>query len=106
MLSTINYLHTHQIIYRDIKPENIVLANEDDLDSLKLIDFGTAERIDSNRIFNIPLGTIYYVAPEVLRRSYSTEADVWSCGIVFYLMLCGYPPFNGDDDFQIVSSIL
>jgi calcium-dependent protein kinase len=66
---------------------------------LKLIDFGTAEITDPSRVFQIPLGTIYYIAPEVLRRNYDKRADIWSCGVIFYLMLCGYPPFNGDNDF-------
>ena len=71
-----------------------------------MIDFGAAEKIDPSRMFQIPFGTVYYVAPEVLRRSYDHRADIWSCGIIFYTMLCGYPPFNGETDFEIVEAIL
>lgn len=106
LLTTVNYMHSHNIIHRDIKPENIMLAKENDLESLKMIDFGTAAEFDTGKIFQIPQGTIYYIAPEVLRRSYDCKADVWSCGVIFYMMLCGYPPFNGDSDLEIVQNIL
>ena len=52
------------------------------------------------------LGTAYYIAPEVLRGSYDKKCDVWSCGVILYILLCGYPPFNGDNDKQIFSKIL
>lgn len=71
-----------------------------------MIDFGTAEITDPSWIFSIPLGTIYYIAPEVLRRNYDRRADIWSCGVIFYLMICGYPPFNGSNDYEIINAIL
>jgi len=54
---------------------------------------------------NARLGTAYYIAPEVLDQNYNEKCDVWSCGIILYILLCGYPPFNGDNDNQIFEKI-
>ena len=52
------------------------------------------------------MGTCYYIAPEVIRRSYDSKADVWSCGIILYILIAGYPPFNGNNDMEIYKNIL
>ncbi len=67
-MSAVNYLHKHNIIHRDLKPENILLAKKKDIKSLKLIDFGTSTFFKAGDMFNVPLGTVYYIAPEVIRR--------------------------------------
>lgn len=65
---------------------------------MKLIDFGAAEKSDPYTVFNIPFGTAYYIAPEILRKKYDIRADIWSCGIILYLLLTGKVPFNGMND--------
>jgi calcium-dependent protein kinase len=64
---------------------------------VKLIDFGTSALIANDKIrLHKKVGTAYYVAPEVLQGEYGPECDVWSCGVLMYLLLCGYPPFRGE----------
>lgn len=106
LISSLNYLHKRRIIHRDLKPENLMLSKKDDILSIKLIDFGTSTSFKEKDLFNIPLGTVYYVAPEVIRRSYDHKADIWSCGIILYILMCGYPPFNGSSDLDIYKNIL
>ena len=72
-----------------------MLARSKDIHSIRRMDFGTSTSFKEKDLFNIPLGTVYYVAPEVIRRSYDHKADLRSCGIILYILLCGYPPFNG-----------
>lgn len=106
LLSAVHYLHKKNIVHRDLKPENLLLAQKGDPSLIKLIDFGTSKRFNKGEIFKVPLGTCYYVAPEVIKRQYDSKADVWSCGIIMYILLCGYPPFNGNSDLQIFKAIL
>ncbi len=98
--SAVAYLHdkTPPILHRDLKPENLMLAKKNDPSLIKLIDFGTSKKFNSGEVFQNPLGTCYYIAPEVIRRQYDNKADIWSCGIIMYILLFGYPPFNGNSD--------
>lgn len=89
-----------------MKPENLLLSRKNDPTNIKLIDFGTSKRFHDGDVFSIPLGTCYYIAPEVIRRKYDSKADIWSCGIILYIMLAGYPPFNGNKDLEIFKAIL
>ena len=73
----------------------------------KLIDFGLSKRYqDSGDKMQTVVGTPYYVAPEVLKGNYHKECDVWSLGVILYVFLCGYPPFEGDNNTQIFKNIM
>lgn len=104
MLSAVNYIHTNNIVHRDLKPENILLDTAKN-NIIKIIDWGTARFFEKNKKMNKVSGTPYYIAPEVLFEKYDEKCDVWSCGIIMYILLCGYPPFNGDNDNEILSKI-
>ena len=97
LINALFYLHSQNIAHRDIKIDNILL---DQNKNLKLIDFGLSTKYQENKLLDQPCGTIVYSAPEVLEGKlyHGMLADVWSCGIVLYGMLCGYLPFSEDDD--------
>jgi calcium-dependent protein kinase len=106
ILSAIVYCHQHNICHRDLKPENLLLE-EDNIDSnIKVIDFGTSKWFNKNERMKEKYGTPYYIAPEVLRKDYNEKCDVWSCGIILYIMLSGYPPFGGKNNDQIMKKVL
>jgi serine/threonine protein kinase len=96
LLTALKLLDEVGVAHRDIKPENILLPSADDPTEIKLADFGLAGmRTTSEPFFTARCGTPLYVAPEVLAKScrYDTKADVWSAGVVLFLLLSGYPPF-------------
>ena len=99
-------MHSNSICHRDIKPENFLLYKEDDDSHIKLIDIGLAKRVIPNEVMNKPNGTPYYIAPEVLKGSYTTQCDVWSMGVIMYIMLCGKPPFGGKANKDIINNVL
>ncbi len=105
LLKGINYCHEKKICHRDIKPENLLLLKEDEIDSIKIIDFGLSKDFGKKREMSKKVGTAYYVAPEVLRGNYNPLCDVWSAGIILYILLSGDPPFNGRSDHEIYSKI-
>lgn len=109
IMSAILYCHNNNIVHRDLKPENILLADENnqfDTLNIKLIDFGTSAIAAKDRKLKGCFGTPYYIAPEILRKeAYSSKCDVWSVGVIFYILLCGYPPFNGEDDEEIMKKV-
>lgn len=98
VLSCINYCHSAKIVHRDLKPENILLEQNKEFDQIKIIDFGTSLVYDPNKKLDEKLGTPYYIAPEVLGKSYGSKCDIWSIGVIVYILLSGIPPFNGKDD--------
>lgn len=93
--SALEYLHDLDIVHRDLKPENLLLTDKTDNYTVKIIDFGLAKK--SKDMMSMPCGTPGYVAPEILkRRKYHKEVDIWSLGVITYILLCGFPPFHDD----------
>jgi calcium-dependent protein kinase len=100
----LGYLHTKKIVHRDLKPENILLDTKKQ-NIIKIIDWGTARFFEKNKKMNRISGTPYYIAPEVLNEKYDEKCDIWSCGVIMYILLCGYPPFNAESDQEILNKI-
>lgn len=106
ILHALAYCHELQIVHRDLKPENFLFVSDDDDAPIKIIDFGLSRHETSGSgIMRTKVGTPYYVAPEVLNKKYTKSCDVWSIGVITYILLCGYPPFYGDSDHQIFDSV-
>ena len=76
-----------------------------DFDQIKIIDFGTSLVYDSAKSLDEKLGTPYYIAPEVLNKKYNEKCDIWSCGVITYIILSGMPPFNGQSDQEIMKKV-
>ncbi|KAL5537462.1 hypothetical protein UlMin_044695 [Ulmus minor] len=85
--------HKHGVIHRDLKPENFLFSNKKETAPLKAIDFGLSVFFKPGEIFTEIVGSPYYIAPEVLKQNYGPEVDVWSAGVILYILLCGAPPF-------------
>ena len=100
------YLHKNNICHRDIKPENFLLYKPNDETHIKLIDFGLAKKVDKNELMTMPNGTPYYIAPEVLKGSYTQGCDNWSMGVVMFIMLSGKPPYGGKNNNEILNNVL
>ena len=105
VLSAIAYIHENGIVHRDMKPENILFEELGNEQNLKLVDFGEATRLDENRQVEGVCGTSYYVAPEVLTGRYNELCDIWSCGVIMYILLSGKVPFNGHNDSEIIEKV-
>ena len=107
ILKAICYCHRNHIIHRDIKPENIMITKREKNGCLqvKLIDFGTAKIFEKGQSENRYVGSSYYMAPEVLKRKYDEKCDLWSIGVIFYILLTGRPPFDGNDDEEILKNV-
>lgn len=111
LLESIRYLHDKNIVHRDIKPENVLFSsnpyNSANTGSLvRLVDFGFSKYhgLHDQRM-RTKLGSPYYMSPDILNGSYDRSVDLWSAGVVCYIMLCGYPPFSGDTDSEIYDAI-
>lgn len=105
ILSALYYCHQHNIVHRDLKPENFLFLDRTKESPLKIIDFGLAARCDDSTVLNTKAGTPYYVAPQVLQGKYTNKCDLWSAGVIMYILLCGYPPFHGENDTEILQKV-
>lgn len=104
ILSAIAYCHEKQLVHCDLKPENIMLESPNS-SLIKIIDFGNSSICAKDQRLTNKFGSVYYVAPEVLNSSYNEKCDVWSLGVILYLLLTGKPPFNGNSDQQILQKV-
>ena len=95
MLEVVGACHVNGIIHRDLKPENFLFRCEDDDSELKVTDFGLSTFYRHGQRFTEVVGSAYYIAPEVLQRGYGPPCDIWSIGVIMYIVLCGRPPFFG-----------
>ncbi|KAK8916746.1 CDPK-related kinase 3 [Platanthera zijinensis] len=106
ILSVVAFCHLQGVVHRDLKPENFLFTTRDENAPMKLIDFGLSDFIRPDERLNDIVGSAYYVSPEVLHRSYSTEADIWSIGVITYILLCGSRPFWARTESGIFRSVL
>jgi len=106
VLETVAYLHENNCVHRDLKPENLIFATNEEDAQLKITDFGFASRYEMSGKLTQSCGTPEYVAPEILLDSpYNEKCDVWSVGVIVYILLCGFPPFYADDDDELFAKI-
>ncbi|KHN06216.1 Calcium-dependent protein kinase 24, partial [Glycine soja] len=106
ILEVCKVCHEHGVIHRDLKPENFLFADTSESAPLKSIDFGLSTFYESGERFSEIVGSPYYMAPEVLRRNYGQEIDVWSTGVILYILLCGVPPFWAESEEGIAQAII
>ncbi|XP_065863108.1 CDPK-related kinase 4-like [Euphorbia lathyris] len=106
ILSVVAFCHLQGVVHRDLKPENFLFTSRDEDAPLKVIDFGLSDFIRPDQRLSDIVGSAYYVAPEVLHRSYSVDADMWSIGVIIYILLCGSRPFWARTESGIFRSVL
>ena len=130
MISAIKYCHENGVAHRDLKPENFIMISKKDPFTLKIIDFGLsrtfnqgkspeilkekvvdgepnkpARRRKTRAVLQTKAGTPFYIAPEILQGNYTEKCDVWSLGVILYILFCGYPPFYGESNRQILEAV-
>ncbi|KAJ8529326.1 hypothetical protein K7X08_036161 [Anisodus acutangulus] len=106
ILNVVAFCHLQGVVHRDLKPENFLFTSRNEDADMKLIDFGLSDFIRPDERLNDIVGSAYYVAPEVLHRSYSLEADIWSIGVITYILLCGSRPFWARTESGIFRAVL
>ncbi|MCO5590989.1 hypothetical protein L7F22_044965 [Adiantum nelumboides] len=106
ILNIVSFCHMQGVVHRDLKPENFLFLTKDENSAMKAIDFGLSDFVKPEERLNDIVGSAYYVAPEVLHRSYSTEADVWSIGVITYILLCGSRPFWARTESGIFRAVI
>jgi len=107
IIRAIFYMHDNHVVHRDLKPENFIFSTKDPIEKslLKIIDFGLSCTFKEGDVLTTKAGTPYYVAPQVLAGKYDQLSDLWSCGVIMFVLLCGYPPFFGESDADVLSKV-
>lgn len=106
IVSAVDYLHANGIAHRDLKPENLLSAGSDGNEIIKIADFGFSKNFGEEKLMT-SCGSPGYVAPEVLTsESYDKSVDMWSVGVIIYILLCGYPPFYADNAPALFKKIM
>jgi len=120
IVSAVAYCHEKGICHRDLKPQNILFCNESPDSQIKVVDFGISKIYDpslsslkedfgknelKNKKMTTKAGTLHYLSPEVIKGVYTEKCDVWSLGVILYILLCGYPPFIGANENEIYKNI-
>ncbi|KAJ3135406.1 calcium calmodulin-dependent protein kinase type 1G, partial [Irineochytrium annulatum] len=107
ILLAIDYLHAQGVAHRDLKPENLLLSDKSPRSKIMISDFGLSKIFSEDEVMRTACGTPGYVAPEVLRRQgYGREVDLWSLGVITYILLCGYPPFYDQNNVELFRQIM
>ncbi|XP_020237835.1 calcium-dependent protein kinase 20 [Cajanus cajan] len=106
IVSVVQACHSLGVMHRDLKPENFLFINHEEESPLKTIDFGLSVFFRPGETFTDVVGSPYYVAPEVLRKHYGPECDVWSAGVIIYILLSGVPPFWDETEQGIFEQVL
>lgn len=106
IVEVVQACHKHGVMHRDLKPENFLYSNEKESSPLKAIDFGLSVFFKPGDTFDEIVGSPYYMAPEVLKRNYGPEVDIWSAGVILYILLCGVPPFWAETEQGVAQAIL
>ena len=123
IMSAIAYCHEKGIVHRDLKLENILFASNNPDSPIKIIDFGFSVLLGKNDMnkkedkddndlktygfkrMKSKVGTLYYISPEIIKGNYDEKCDIWACGVILYILLCGYPPFNAPSDKEVYNII-
>nr|CAD1818605.1 unnamed protein product [Ananas comosus var. bracteatus] len=106
IVEVVQVCHKHGVMHRDLKPENFLFASKKENSPLKAIDFGLSVFFKPGERFTEIVGSPYYMAPEVLKRDYGPEVDVWSAGVILYILLCGVPPFWAETEQGVAQAII
>ncbi|KAH7387721.1 hypothetical protein KP509_16G038000 [Ceratopteris richardii] len=106
IVEVVQACHKNGVMHRDLKPENFLFLNKKENSPLKAIDFGLSVFFKPGDTFDEIVGSPYYMAPEVLKRHYGPEIDVWSAGVILYILLCGVPPFWAETEQGVAQAIL
>lgn len=106
IVNVVHVCHFMGVMHRDLKPENFLMSGPEEESPLKATDFGLSVFIEEGKVYGDMVGSAYYVAPEVLQRNYGKEMDVWSAGVILYILLSGVPPFWAESEKGIFEAIL
>lgn len=107
IVNSVKYLHSLGIVHRDLKPENLLYASESNDSDIKITDFGLAKIANGEFLLKTACGTPNYVAPEVLlNEGYDSSVDMWSIGVILYILLCGFPPFYSENTPELFEQII
>ena len=105
ILSAVFYMHSQNIVHRDLKLENMLLDCQS-IKNIKIVDFGTACELQPGKKLTQMIGTINYIAPEIFKKSYTEKCDMWSCGVIMYILLTGKLPFSAKTKKQTINLII